>query len=53
MHMHRLKADESYLVGKGKAPVEAYLDIPEIIRVAKVIEFVNKYFGFVLLWDLC
>lgn len=36
MHMHRLKADESYLVGKGKAPVEAYLDIPEIIRVAKV-----------------
>lgn len=36
MHMHRLKADESYLVGKGKAPVAAYLDIPEIIRVAKV-----------------
>lgn len=31
----RQKADESYLVGKGLAPVEAYLSIPEIIRVAK------------------
>lgn len=36
MHMHRQKADESYLVGKGLPPVEAYLNIPEIIRVAKV-----------------
>ena len=36
MHMHRLKADESYLIGKGLPPVEAYLNIPEIIRVAKV-----------------
>lgn len=35
MHMHRQKADESYLVGKGLAPVEAYLNIPEIIRVCK------------------
>ncbi|XP_049874990.1 pyruvate carboxylase, mitochondrial isoform X4 [Pectinophora gossypiella] len=33
--MHRLKADESYLVGKGLPPVEAYLSINEIIRVAK------------------
>ncbi|XP_013161506.1 PREDICTED: pyruvate carboxylase, mitochondrial-like [Papilio xuthus] len=33
--MHRQKADESYLVGKGLPPVEAYLNIPEIIRVAK------------------
>lgn len=36
MHMHRQKADESYLVGKGLPPVEAYLNIPEIIRVAQV-----------------
>lgn len=36
MHMHRQKADESYLVGKGLPPVEAYLNIPEIIRIAKV-----------------
>jgi len=40
--MHRLKADESYLVGKGKAPVEAYLDIPEIIRIAKVIKHTSN-----------
>lgn len=31
----RQKADESYIVGKGLPPVEAYLSIPEIIRVAK------------------
>jgi pyruvate carboxylase len=32
--LHRTKADEAYLVGEGKGPVEAYLDIPDIIRVA-------------------
>jgi pyruvate carboxylase len=32
--LHRMKADESYLVGEGKGPVEAYLDIEDIIRVA-------------------
>lgn len=36
MHMHRQKADESYLIGKGLPPVDAYLSVPEIIRVAKV-----------------
>lgn len=35
-HMHRQKADEAFLIGKGLAPVAAYLNIPEIIRVAKV-----------------
>jgi len=34
--MHRLKADESYLVGKGLPPVAAYLNIPEIIKTAQV-----------------
>ena len=33
--LHRFKADESYLVGEGKGPIEAYLAIDEIIRVAK------------------
>ena len=33
--LHRMKADESYLVGEGKGPVEAYLDIADIIRVAR------------------
>ena len=32
--LHRMKADESYLVGEGKGPVEAYLDIENIIRLA-------------------
>ncbi|KAH6926545.1 hypothetical protein HPB50_019752 [Hyalomma asiaticum] len=36
MHMHRQKADEAYLIGKGLSPVEAYLNIPEIIRIAQV-----------------
>ncbi|KAM0756393.1 pyruvate carboxylase [Meredithblackwellia eburnea MCA 4105] len=31
---HRNKADEAYLVGKGKSPVAAYLDQDDIIRIA-------------------
>ena len=34
--MHRQKADEAYLIGKGMPPVAAYLNIPEIIKIAKV-----------------
>ncbi|RMB90487.1 hypothetical protein DUI87_33088 [Hirundo rustica rustica] len=33
--MHRQKADEAYLVGRGLPPVQAYLHIPDIIRVAQ------------------
>jgi len=33
--LHRFKADESYLVGEGKGPIDAYLSIDEMIRVAK------------------
>lgn len=32
---HRIKASESYLIGERDHPVRAYLDIDEIIRVAK------------------
>jgi pyruvate carboxylase len=32
--LHRTKADESYLVGDGKGPIDAYLDIADIIRIA-------------------
>ncbi|XP_034475722.1 pyruvate carboxylase, mitochondrial-like isoform X1 [Drosophila innubila] len=48
MHMHRQKADESYMVGKGLPPVEAYLNIPEIIRVCKEndIDAVHPGYGF-------
>ena len=33
--LHRFKADEAYLIGKGQEPVQAYLDIEEVIRVAR------------------
>jgi len=33
---HRLKADEAYQIGEVDHPVRAYLDIEEIIRVAKL-----------------
>src|SRR6195256_1783289 len=32
--LHRTKADESYLVGEGRGPIEAYLDIADIVRIA-------------------
>ncbi|MBK5932873.1 pyruvate carboxylase [Rhodovulum imhoffii] len=34
--LHRFKADEAYRVGEGLGPVQAYLSIDEIIRVAKM-----------------
>lgn len=33
--LHRFKADEAYLIGEGKGPIEAYLDIEGIIELAK------------------
>jgi pyruvate carboxylase len=33
--VHRTKADEAYLIGERGHPVRAYLDIDEIIRVAR------------------
>ncbi|GAB2559741.1 pyruvate carboxylase [Leucobacter ruminantium] len=33
--LHRLKADEAYLIGEEGHPVRAYLDVAEIVRVAK------------------
>ena len=35
LSLHRFKADEAYLIGKGLGPIRAYLSIPEIIRVAR------------------
>ena len=32
--LHRFKADESYLVGAGASPVQAYLDIDDVLRIA-------------------
>src|SRR5437763_13593900 len=33
--LHRYKADETYLVGQDRAPLQAYLDIDEILAIAK------------------
>src|SRR5258706_8078989 len=46
--LHRMKADESYLVGIGKTPVEAYLDIADIIRVAREaqVDAIHPGYGF-------
>ncbi len=34
--VHRIKADEAYMIGEKGHPVRAYLDIDEIIRAAKL-----------------
>ncbi|MFH1026438.1 MAG: biotin carboxylase N-terminal domain-containing protein, partial [Pseudomonadota bacterium] len=34
LSLHRYKADEAYHIGKGKAPIDAYLGIDEIIALA-------------------
>lgn len=46
--LFRTKADESYLIGKDKDPVGAYLDIDEIINVAleKNADAIHPGYGF-------
>ncbi len=46
--LHRFKADEAYQVGIGKGPVEAYLDIPGIIAIAKAheVDAIHPGYGF-------
>ncbi len=34
--LHRFKADESYLIGEGLGPVQSYLSIDEMLRVANM-----------------
>ncbi len=48
LSLHRFKADEAYQVGAGKGPVEAYLDIPGIIAVAKEheVDAIHPGYGF-------
>ena len=48
LSLHRFRADESYLIGKGKKPVDAYLDIEEIIRVAHEhhVDAIHPGYGF-------
>lgn len=46
--LHRFKADESYLVGAGKRPIAAYLDIDDIIRIARAagVDAIHPGYGF-------
>ncbi len=46
--LHRFKAEESYLVGQGKEPVQAYLGIEEIVQVAKDVgvDAIHPGYGF-------
>lgn len=45
---HRYKADEAYLVGEGKKPIDAYLDIDGIIDIAKKsdVDAIHPGYGF-------
>ena len=46
--LHRFKTDESYLVGEGKGPIQAYLDISSIISIAKEanVDAIHPGYGF-------
>lgn len=46
--LHRQKADESYLIGEGKSPTEAYLDIEGILSLAKAkdVDAIHPGYGF-------
>ena len=48
LSLHRFRADESYLVGKGKKPVDAYLDIEDIVRIAHEhdVDAIHPGYGF-------
>jgi len=48
LSIHRFKADEAYLVGEGKGPVGAYLDIHGIVSLAKEkgAELIHPGYGF-------
>lgn len=46
--LHRYRADEAYLIGETKSPVEAYLDIEDILRIAKNrdVDAIHPGYGF-------
>jgi pyruvate carboxylase len=48
LSVHRFKADEAYLVGAGKGPVAAYLDIDGIVALAREhdVDLVHPGYGF-------
>src|SRR5438034_2977465 len=46
--LHRFKADEAYLIGESKGPVEAYLDVEGIVALAKEtgVDAIHPGYGF-------
>ena len=46
--IHRYKADEAYVVGEGRGPVAAYLDIEGLIGIAKDkgVDAIHPGYGF-------
>lgn len=48
LSLHRNRADEAYLVGEGDKPVDAYLDIEDIIRICKEhdVDAIHPGYGF-------
>jgi pyruvate carboxylase len=48
LSLHRFKADEAYLIGQGKGPVEAYLDVDAIVQMAveKNVDVLHPGYGF-------
>src|SRR6266702_4694806 len=48
LSLHRFKADEAYLIGEGKGPVEAYLDVEGIVALAKEkgVDAIHPGYGF-------
>lgn len=48
LSLHRNKADEAYLVGEGKSPTDAYLDIEGILQIAKEhdVDAIHPGYGF-------
>jgi pyruvate carboxylase len=46
--LHRFKADEAYLVGQGKGPIQAYLDVEGIVALAreKQVDAIHPGYGF-------
>ncbi|WP_036262396.1 pyruvate carboxylase [Methylocapsa aurea] len=48
LSLHRFKADEAYQIGVGKGPLDAYLSIDEVIRVARdaKVDAIHPGYGF-------
>src|ERR1700745_4039565 len=48
LSLHRFKADEAYLMRQGKGPVQAYLDVEDIVKLAvdKDVDAIHPGYGF-------